>query len=174
MELGDKVKELRERAGLTQEELAGEMGVQRNTVWRWENKKANLKADNIQRLASVLNIDASELVASAEEVKISEPLTLREQTIVFPSMAYWGKVADNARIVAANGDLGEIFSVKALLKRAFDILSLGENQLQAETALREEAKKSAPFVQVGGGTKNSYSRINIGEVPNSALAGATA
>ena len=62
MELSEKIKELRERAGLTQEELAERMGVQRNTVWRWENKKANLKAENIQSLSSVLEVDASELM----------------------------------------------------------------------------------------------------------------
>ena len=56
MELSEKIKELRERAGLTQEQLAEQMGVQRNTVWRWENKKANLKAENIQSLSSSCSI----------------------------------------------------------------------------------------------------------------------
>ena len=68
MDLSEKIRELRERAGLTQEQLAEQMGVQRNTVWRWENKKANLKAENIQSLSSVLNIEASELMKEEYEV----------------------------------------------------------------------------------------------------------
>ena len=77
MELSEKIKELRERAGLTQEQLAEQMGVQRNTVWRWENKKANLKAENIQSLSSVLKVEASELM--------SEELSLPDKTIVSDS-----------------------------------------------------------------------------------------
>lgn len=70
MELSEKIKELRERAGLTQEQLAEQMGVQRNTVWRWENKKANLKAENIQSLSSVLKVEASELMNDESAVSL--------------------------------------------------------------------------------------------------------
>lgn len=112
MELADKVKELREKAGLTQEELAMKMGVQRNTVWRWENKKANLKADNIQRLASVFDVDVSELVTSREGMKLPQKTINDEQAVPFPSLAYWGEVADNARLVAKRGyNLGLIYSL---------------------------------------------------------------
>ena len=62
MKLSEKIKEFREKAGLTQEQLAEKMEVQRNTVWRWENKKANLKADNMYRLSTVLHVEPSDLV----------------------------------------------------------------------------------------------------------------
>jgi len=35
----DEVRALREQMGMTQEELAREMGVTEFTVWRWENGK---------------------------------------------------------------------------------------------------------------------------------------
>lgn len=103
MDLGDRVKELREKAGLTQEELAEKMGVQRNTVWRWENKKANLRADNIQRLSTVLNIDASEIMTPEEDKTLYDTSVLESKRGIFPSLAYWGEVADNARLVAKGG-----------------------------------------------------------------------
>ena len=63
MELGQKIKILREKAGLTQEELANEVGVQRNTVWRWENGRANLTTGTLQRLSSVLNTGTLDLMS---------------------------------------------------------------------------------------------------------------
>jgi transcriptional regulator with XRE-family HTH domain len=119
MNLGDKVKELREKAGLTQEELAERMGVQRNTVWRWENQKANLRADNIQRLSSALNIDASEIIDDRYAPELSTHTSTNE---TYPSLAYWGEVADNARHVAASGDKNAIADVSHLLTRALTSL----------------------------------------------------
>ena len=114
MEISDRLKELREKAGLTQEELAEKMGVQRNTVWRWENKKANLRADNIQRLSSALNIDVSDLMIADEEQSAYDKPVLENKTEIFPSLAYWGKVADNARLVTKGGqNLGLIYSLLA-------------------------------------------------------------
>lgn len=114
MEISDRLKELREKAGLTQEELAEKMGVQRNTVWRWENKKANLRADNIQRLSSALNIDVSDLMIADEEQSAYDKPVLENKTEIFPSLAYWGEVADNARLVAKGGqNLGLIYSLLA-------------------------------------------------------------
>ncbi len=71
MELGKKIKDLREKAGLTQEELAEKMNVQRNTVWRWENQKANLKASNVQKLSEILKVEPSELIDNADDENIS-------------------------------------------------------------------------------------------------------
>ena len=74
MKLGERIKTLREKVGITQEDLAEKMGVQRNTVWRWENQKANLTANNIRKLATVLNVDSSELIESSNTfpIKIHE------------------------------------------------------------------------------------------------------
>jgi transcriptional regulator with XRE-family HTH domain len=38
--IGDRIKRSREFKKITQEELADRLGVQRNTIWRWENEKA--------------------------------------------------------------------------------------------------------------------------------------
>ena len=105
MKLGEKIKEFRENAGLTQEALADKMNVQRNTVWRWENQKANLKADNVQKLSTILNVEPSELI---EDDDISE-LTL---TSNLPDMKVPTKVVLSTkppaemlgRIVVKDGD----------------------------------------------------------------------
>lgn len=107
MKISEKIKELREKAGLTQEELAERTGVQRNTVWRWENDKAKLKADNIQRLSLVFNVDTSELMHTVNENSSQE--VEKEGS---PSMSYWGGVLDNARLAVKSGqNLGLIYSL---------------------------------------------------------------
>ena len=132
MEMGEKVKELRETAGLTQEELAYRMGVQRNTVWRWENNKANLRAENIQRLSSVLNVDTSELMPPETDQVIQVAPKVEPKRGELPGLAYWGGVADNARTAALRGDSEYIADVSQLLRRA--LASLGNGTARAVTA----------------------------------------
>ena len=112
MKISEKIRELREKAGLTQEELADRVGVQRNTVWRWENGKAKLKADNIQRLSFIFNVEPASLMPNIYEVPPQDNKV--EVQEVSPSMAYWGAVLDNAKIAVKSGqNLGLIYSMLA-------------------------------------------------------------
>ena len=180
--LGERIRKARKGKGLTQAELGYLVSVHEITVRRWELGERFPDTEALSKLSKVLDVSVSEFMGEDDDNTIPKDSSYNAEmnsasvvssTSTVPSMSYWGSVTDNARIVAENGDLGEIFSVKALLNRALDILSLGENQLQ-ETAINREMKKSAPFVQVGGSTKNSYSRINIGEVQKSSLVGTIA
>lgn len=57
MTLGERVLILRRRARLSQEELAHAVGVDRNTVTRWENGTIETPTgDTIRRLALVLQV----------------------------------------------------------------------------------------------------------------------
>lgn len=128
MNIGDKVKALREKAGLTQEELAERMGVQRNTVWRWENGRAGLRGENIQRMSSVLNVDASELMPLNSDISEHEMKKPDMKRGILPGLAYWGGVADNARNVAREGSSEDIADVKQLLSRALAYLGAMNNK----------------------------------------------
>ena len=70
MSLSETLKEIRESAGLTQEELAEKIGVQRNTVWRWENNRATMKADMLQSVANALNVDSERIMSSDKDKSI--------------------------------------------------------------------------------------------------------
>lgn len=41
--LGEKIREVRQSLRMTQQEFAEEIGVERNTVWRWENDRQRPK-----------------------------------------------------------------------------------------------------------------------------------
>ena len=58
--MGEKLKELREKAGMTMEELADKSGVHRNTIWNIENgNTASVMTATVARLAEALEVPVS-------------------------------------------------------------------------------------------------------------------
>jgi transcriptional regulator with XRE-family HTH domain len=60
--IGDRLKTLRVRRALTQQELADKAGVSSNTLNRIELNKAEPHMSTLRRLAKALDVDPSELV----------------------------------------------------------------------------------------------------------------
>lgn len=55
--LGEKVRMLRKKAGLTLEQLAEQIGASKSSVWELENKKKSRpSADRIHEVAKVLDV----------------------------------------------------------------------------------------------------------------------
>jgi transcriptional regulator with XRE-family HTH domain len=55
------VKEWREHRGLSLEQVGGRLGVEKNTVWRWENEQHRLNPGKQAELAYALGIEAIDL-----------------------------------------------------------------------------------------------------------------
>lgn len=56
MTKGERIKQLRERAGLTQDELATKLKVTKQTIYKYEkNIVTNIPSDNIEVLANILD-----------------------------------------------------------------------------------------------------------------------
>jgi transcriptional regulator with XRE-family HTH domain len=72
MEIGEKIKLIRNKRGLTQKELGKKIGVTAVTVGQWETGKRNPKYETLQRISNALEIDVSELFEppTKEELKI--------------------------------------------------------------------------------------------------------
>lgn len=65
---GERIKEARLRAGLTQTELAEKIGVKFSAIHKYENGLVvNLKRETIQEIAKVLNVKPSYLLCMDEE-----------------------------------------------------------------------------------------------------------
>ena len=58
----NRLKELRKEKKLTQEELAGEIGVSKITILRWENGERQIKPDKTQALADYFGVSTSYLL----------------------------------------------------------------------------------------------------------------
>lgn len=63
MEMGERIKMLREQRGMTLEELGDKVGVGKSTVRKWETGAiANMRRDKIQKLADALGVSPGYLM----------------------------------------------------------------------------------------------------------------
>ena len=65
--LGERIGVARERAGLTEEELAARLAVRRQTVDQWEGDGAEPRANMLAMLAGVLGVSPVWLLSGAGE-----------------------------------------------------------------------------------------------------------
>jgi transcriptional regulator with XRE-family HTH domain len=63
---GDRLRELRYKAKLTQEKLAFEAGLERSYVGQCERGERNLSLQNVVKLARAMNVRPAELLANID------------------------------------------------------------------------------------------------------------
>lgn len=82
-DIGKKIKELREKKGLTQGELAKRMYVKRETVNQWENNTRDLKTDYTIKLADYFGVTCDYILRGieAENITINKELGLSNTAI---------------------------------------------------------------------------------------------
>lgn len=68
---GQKLREARKKAGLTQEELAEKLAVSRQAVTKWESGKGLPDVENWKTLSQVLNIRIDYLLDDGEKLDLS-------------------------------------------------------------------------------------------------------
>lgn len=68
MEIGVKLKDARLRAGMTQEKVAEEIQVTRQTISNWENEKSFPDIVSVIRLSSLYGISLDQLLKGDEEM----------------------------------------------------------------------------------------------------------
>lgn len=62
MNLGEQPQKLREEKKMSREELAGEMNVSRQAVYKWENNKGYPDIENLIKLSELYNVMLDELI----------------------------------------------------------------------------------------------------------------
>ncbi len=72
MELGDRIKEYRTKAKLSQEKVAELVGVSRQAVTKWEANQSFPSTDNLFKIAEIFGITVDMLVRSDEKNDRSE------------------------------------------------------------------------------------------------------
>ncbi|MGN0518676.1 MAG: helix-turn-helix domain-containing protein [Acutalibacteraceae bacterium] len=81
MTLGEKLKEARKQAGLSQEQLSEKLSVSRSAVAKWETDNGIPDVDNLKALSKLLNVSVDYLLDDSEiidELVMREPYNLSE------------------------------------------------------------------------------------------------
>lgn len=85
MDIGDRIKLLREQKGMTLEELGNKVGVGKSTVRKWETGMiSNMRRDKIKKVADALEVTPDYLMGWAEkplEAEHIKPVGDREEAL---------------------------------------------------------------------------------------------
>lgn len=65
--IGERIRTLREKSGMSQEELAGAVGMHPNTVARWERGELIPRGTSLSKLARGLNTTSTYLLSETDD-----------------------------------------------------------------------------------------------------------
>ena len=68
MTLADRISELRRKKGISQEELAVQLGVSRQAVSKWESGQSNPETDKIVQMSEYFGVTTDYLLKGTEPV----------------------------------------------------------------------------------------------------------
>lgn len=72
MEFNEKLQELRNKKGLTQEELAERLFVSRTAISKWESGRGYPNIDSLKSIAGFFSVSIDELLSSKEVLLVAE------------------------------------------------------------------------------------------------------
>lgn len=138
--LSENIKNLRKNKGLTQEELASELNVVRQTVSKWEKGLSVPDAELLKKLAETLETDVCTLLGSNilpdnENNKIAQQLSrINEQLVIKNRRAkkVW-------KIIGISLLAGFIIYI-ALIIFGFSAYTYSENSFEETIAVAEHAE----------------------------------
>jgi len=79
MEIGNKILELRKKSNLSQEELAGKLGVARQTISKWELGETSPDLKQAKELSKIFNVSLDELTNNNIKNIIEEKVSNTEK-----------------------------------------------------------------------------------------------
>ena len=90
MHVGERIKELRTKAGLTQSDLAKLVEMTYIQIGRYETKKANPSSDVLQKIAQALNTTTDYLMNGSTDEMANSQLQDKELLNLFKSVEQLG------------------------------------------------------------------------------------
>lgn len=86
MTLGEKLKEARKQAGLSQEQLSEKLRISRSAVAKWETDKGIPDIDNLKALSQLFSVSIDYLVDNGEELDKVKKAQENDKHIKFPQI----------------------------------------------------------------------------------------
>ena len=116
MDIGQKLKNARQKAGLTQEQIAEAIGVSRQTVSNWENNRSYPDIASVLRLSEAYGVSLDTLLKEAED------MNQQEQNQISFLEKYWNAMYSMAVVMFPLARICEYYRMDAL---ALVLLGLG-------------------------------------------------
>lgn len=109
MTFGEKLKNARKEASLSQEQLAEKMSVSRSAIAKWETDKGMPDVNNLKAIAQLLNVSVDYLLDDGEKLSFNEI----KESINLTDYEVTGKCRDvkDAVCVAKNSDADAIYAL---------------------------------------------------------------
>ncbi len=77
MTFAEKLKSIRKKAGLSQEQLAEKLGVSRQAVTKWETETGIPDIENMMAISALFDISIDELLSNERGMKKSDEYLLK-------------------------------------------------------------------------------------------------
>ena len=159
MNFSEKLKQIRKKEGISQEQLAEKIGVTRQAITKWETGKGLPDVENMVILAEIFKTTIDELLMDSVAKKTPETFVYTSETIydIDCEKHFDVNIGSAAAIMLSSGDdeklhvklssetlenLGSMFKIKLDdRKNKLDVLCLNQNKLsryEAEESLTVE------------------------------------
>ena len=156
---GDRIRELRKKHGLTQEQFGAKLGIAAPSfmaVCRWENNKTRPRKGTLKKIAEVFGENAYDVFP--EEFQRA-PMTLNEyQTAAKRTMNPALNFEETYRH-ALHGMAGEVGEIHSLLQKSYQGHEVPTEHLQKEVG--DLLWMIAEFCTVNGWQMETVARMNI-------------
>ena len=123
MDMGERIKELRIKKGLTQEELGKYIGVQKSAIRKYEKGDVkNLKRNSIEILANLFDVSPSYLMCLEDKKQ--------EQSNIFPTAdtpqkyPILGKISAGLPLLAVENIEGYMYAPSSKIQQGYEYFFL--------------------------------------------------
>jgi len=151
MSFGTNLYELRKQKGLSQEQLALEIGVSRQTIYAWESETASPSIENLKSLSSFFSCTTDYLINGNKE-ETSEKNNEEDQTIKRTCKADKKEVERRLKIHA----LLIAFPTFLIISALATLLLLTERPIIGTVIILSSVVISVPFYVIAGTMYNSF------------------
>lgn len=140
---GERIKLIRDKKRMTQQEFAKLIGVSVQTIWRWESNQRIPENPTMRRIAERSSVNLGWLLGLSEEMsaeRVPEEDSRKPRSVM--GMAYWGGVLDEARHTAKNGGMSALKDASLMLSMALETINT-EIEQRSKSSISENISNAS-------------------------------